>query len=59
MTDLEIEEEQDRIDTKDKLKACKKFVEMMKEIIENDGHIEDKYEEIKFYVNEIFEEING
>ena len=58
MTDLEIEEEQDRIDTKEKLKACKKFIEMMKEVIENDGHIEDKYEEIKLYVDEILEKIN-
>ena len=55
MTDWEIEQEQALIDLKNNYKECCKCIEAIKEIVENEGDIESKYEEIKYYLDGIEE----
>lgn len=53
MSDWEIEQEQELIDLKNNYKECCKCIKAIKEIIEEDG--ENKYEEIKYYLDGIEE----
>lgn len=55
MSDWEIEQEQELIDLKNNYKECRKCIKAIKEIVENEGDIESKYEEIKYYLDGIEE----
>ena len=55
MSDWEIEQEQALIDLKNNYKECCKCIKAIKEIVENEGDIESKYEEIKYYLDGIEE----
>lgn len=55
MQDWEIEQEQELIDLKNNYKECCKCIKAIKEIVENEGDLESKYEEIKYYLDGIEE----